>query len=1017
MAATAGKIKAGAAYIELSVATGKIAQGLRKAQTQIRTFGQSLKGVGADLMQVAGTISIPIAMAVRRFAAFDQQLRVLGVLSQSTGKELVSLQNLILSLSKKTFFSKENLADAAIEIAKIGIVGRDIAPTLKNMSNLMSAAQVESHRLGEMTEYTLSILKQFNLPVSKIARITDVMAMAANESAAGIDDMTEAMKIAGPSANSVNETVEDTAAALMLLANAGIKGSLAGTSLRKIYQSLAVQSGKTKGLSAEEIAEGMRGTEQLVEMGIQIVDPQTGNLRKAGDIMADLAQKVKKMRSGEKINFATDVFDLRGSLGALSMLNNSADLKVFRKNLQNAGGYAQRVATQINQGPLIQLHKIVESLKQMGDVIGQAVAQIFGPLLQKLPQVINGITKFMQEHQKMIGIIAVSIGVIAALGVVLFGLGAIIKIISFGLGGIILAFTLLTKVILLPIALVKGFIAVFALLKTVIIGVKVAFAALVSPIGLIVLALSSAIAIIGHLSGAWQMLGKACSQIGNDFATAFSAIKETFSNAFGAIKTALASGDLAGAARVGLAALALAWEQFMFPLRKIWGDLKSYLLDSWEVITHTLAVGASQAFYGVIFAFKWLWKQILQIWYPLTMALEFAWIETTNAIAKAANDLWYGLRFGLKATGNWLANLWDDIWGGIVDGFYKSIAELKKAWYKTRAFVEGWDKITLETFIIETDKEYRNGRAKRRSIRARDKDKRKEELDKLELEWDSANKNLETSKEAEHEKNFQEYNKKMAEASKPIDTSEWDAQIKSLNDAHHAALAQNSHAAKDQVNQYAKRIAEKKEELDSAIFYVNQPAILRKNAQSMLNAARKKWQKYYANNNPDEVKNILSAMNENPRKSVQYLRKEIARLQKIADTQKGKFDDYNIKASADRVWTHDEKANLQVFADVWGKTKAKIERYSELLKRAQSKVSDNMEDSGFNQQQAIRSNAKDGRDAVGAWSLKALSGLVGGSVAERTAKATERNVYLQKENKKILSNISSKMDNIETRYN
>ncbi len=380
-------VLAGAAFIKLTLNDAKLAEGLEKAQKNVQTFSQRAKAAFMS-MEVLGdkafggflTVAFPIATAVREFARFNDTIRTFKAISGASNQQMGAMETQIRNLGKTTAFTAKQVADGAVELSRMGLDVNEVGSALPAALNLVRATGEETFRLGEVSEFAAASLRIFNLDATKFEDVTDVMAYAANKSAMGVADLGEAMKIAGPSAHAIGENIRDASAALMLFANAGIKGSLAGTSLRKVYQSLAAVSGQTEGWSAEELEMGLRGKDQLMEMGIKVVD-ENGNLRKAQDIMVDLANAVKRMKSGEKINFATDVFDLRGSLGALSMLSNPKDLIRFRNELNTVGGYARKTAEEIEKGPGGQLRLLRSALEDLGLSFGGFMAKSLMPFI------------------------------------------------------------------------------------------------------------------------------------------------------------------------------------------------------------------------------------------------------------------------------------------------------------------------------------------------------------------------------------------------------------------------------------------------------------------------------------------------------------------------------------------------------------------------------------------------------------------------------------------------------------
>lgn len=431
-------IMAGAAFIKLTLNDASLNNGLEKAQKNIETFSQRVNAVFNN-MAVLGdkafngflAMSFPVGVAIREFSRFDDTLRTLRAISGANSQTMSALETQIRNLGKTTAFTASQVAGGGVALARLGLNADELKSAMPAALDLVRATGTETHRLGEVSEYAAAQLRIFNLDSSKFSDVADVMAYAANKSAMDISDLGEAMKIAGPSANVIGENIRDTASALMLFANAGIKGSLAGTSLRKVYQSLAAVSGQTEGWTPEQLEEGLRGKDQLMEMGIKVVDTN-GNLRKASEIMQDLAGAVKRMKSGEKIKFATDVFDLRGSLGALSMLSNPKDLQRFREELNNVGNYAKKTAAEIEKGPGGQLRLLRSALEDLRLTFGGFMATNLMPFIDILRETSLALGTFI----KMLGGVGTFITQFTAgatgLGLALWGVTQAIRAVGSG---------------------------------------------------------------------------------------------------------------------------------------------------------------------------------------------------------------------------------------------------------------------------------------------------------------------------------------------------------------------------------------------------------------------------------------------------------------------------------------------------------------------------------------------------------------------------------------------------------
>ena len=156
---------------------------------------------------------------------------------------------------------------------------------------------------------------------------------AANGSAQGLTDLGEALKMAAPAARTAGETITDVNAALGVLANVGIRGSMAGNALKRAYSELAKSDVQ----------------EYLKRFNIDVKD-SNGNLRRMADVLRDCAAQMAKMGSADKINFATQVFGERAAPAVLSMTADTSKIDEMLKKLQNCKGAAAATAAESRIG-------------------------------------------------------------------------------------------------------------------------------------------------------------------------------------------------------------------------------------------------------------------------------------------------------------------------------------------------------------------------------------------------------------------------------------------------------------------------------------------------------------------------------------------------------------------------------------------------------------------------------------------------------------------------------------------
>ena len=563
MAGASGNVKAGRAFVEIMLDQTRLERGLKSAQAKLKNFGTSLTTAGKGMVTVATIAAAPFAFATKTFADFDDQMRMVKAVTGATEKEFKSLTEVAEKLGRETSFTAKQVADGMAAMGRMGFNAKEIEAAIPAVLNLSRATGTE---LGEAAETAANNMRVFGIESSKMADVSDILTATANGSAITLTDLAEGMKMAGPQAAAARDNIVNVSAALGVLGNMGIKGSLAGTALRKSYSQFAKTDVQDK----------------LKAIGIATVDAN-GNLRSMPEIMADIAKAMATMPTAKRLGFAEEIFDLRGSLAGLQLGGNIQQLDEFIKKLKNVSGVAAQTASEMDKGIGGAFRRFMSAVEGVQIAIGRVIGDAIAPYMDKISQMLNRIAEWIAKHKEVVIMAVKVIAGVAALGAALVVAGVAFKAMAIAVGGLCAVFSILKEVVLAPSAAVKGLMAAFALLKTVLIGVKVValatWAAISSPAVLVGAALAVLVAVVWKLTGAWDICADAVNGLASDFGTAFKAIGEVIGKTWETIKIALASGDLAGAAKVGLAALKVVWLTGLFPLEKAWLELKNFLAD------------------------------------------------------------------------------------------------------------------------------------------------------------------------------------------------------------------------------------------------------------------------------------------------------------------------------------------------------------------------------------------------------------------------------------------------------
>ena len=288
----------------------QVAENKKLAQSQlglIKRTGRLTKSIakGNIVANIFSRITRSIGRAIRgtlkSIADFDQAIADVGAISRATDQQLEKLRKTALQLGGSTKFTATEVAGLQKELAKLGFTTTEILNAQSAILSLAAAAQTDLANAATVAGITVN---QFGLTANETQRVVDVMARSFTSSALDIDKFTESMKFVGPAAKASGLSIEEATARLAQLADAGISGSLAGTSLRQIMLALSKESGTFSekieraaeaGLdlagAADEVQRRAATALLVLADGVDNVDDLTEALENAAGAADELARK------------------------------------------------------------------------------------------------------------------------------------------------------------------------------------------------------------------------------------------------------------------------------------------------------------------------------------------------------------------------------------------------------------------------------------------------------------------------------------------------------------------------------------------------------------------------------------------------------------------------------------------------------------------------------------------------------------------------------------------------------
>jgi hypothetical protein len=251
--------------IKLAADVEALKNGLRNAGREVNTFEKGVISAGKMIGTYFGATTIyrGLEYGVKTLAQFEKQMDTVAAITGATGGEIKELQDNALNLAGS--FRSIDIARMETELGRLGLSTREIIDSTKSIVALATATGED---LAKSADTVGSTLRIYNLEATRAGEVTDIMAQGFNMSALALDNFTEAIKYVGPVANAAGLSLQQTTALLGVLADNGIRGSMAGTSLRKIISDLGKGAAPVLTERLREMAAaGLSGADAMDEVG------------------------------------------------------------------------------------------------------------------------------------------------------------------------------------------------------------------------------------------------------------------------------------------------------------------------------------------------------------------------------------------------------------------------------------------------------------------------------------------------------------------------------------------------------------------------------------------------------------------------------------------------------------------------------------------------------------------------------------------------------------------------------
>lgn len=529
----------------------KLGQALEPIGNKMQDIGKGMESVGKDLTK---TVTLPIAgigaAAIKIGMDFEESMSKVKAMSGATGEEMVLLEQAARDAGASTSKSAKDAADA---LGFMALAGWDSTTSMEALMPVLRLSEAGNIDLAKASSLVTDSMSAMGLTTQELPGYLNIVAQTARSSNTDIDQMAEAYLKVGGTLRGLGVPLEESALALGLLANSGIKGSEAGTALNAVMTNLTAPTGRAK--------------QALEELSFSAFDSE-GNFKGLENVLFDLKDKLAGMTEEQRNTYLAmiggkeHVKDLNALLNGLD--DSYDDLTASIKESDGALEDVAKTMQDNNKGSLTALKSAIEELGlKIYDVLKPSIANII-EAIQGFIDKLNSLSPAQQETIVKLGLL------VAAIGPALLIFGKIITVVG-------------------------SAITAFSTISTAVAGAGGAIAALTGPIGIAIAAITAIIGIGVTLYMNWDTIKEKAGLLKETISEKWNDIKENTSEAWENVKITVSekwddvktnTSETLTNIKTGISE---GWENIKTNTSETWDTIKTNTSESWDNIKTTIS--------------------------------------------------------------------------------------------------------------------------------------------------------------------------------------------------------------------------------------------------------------------------------------------------------------------------------------------------------------------------------------------------------------------------------------------
>lgn len=638
-------------------ALGKLGKTGNRTADGAHKWGQRFNKAGKALAPVSLAAAGVTAGAVKMGSTWSSTMGQVQAVTGNTAKEMQVLKAEAFKATQGTKFSAIEAGEA---FNYMGMAGWDSGQMIQGLSPILNLATASGESLGTTSDIVTDSLTAFGLSAKDTGSFADVLASTSSNANTNVAMMGETFKYAAPVAGALGYSVQDVALATGLMANAGIKGSQAGTTLRSAMTNL---SSPTK-----------RAKNAMDELGISVTDSQ-GKMLPFKSVLGQLRTSFAGLTEEQKAQKAQAIFGKEAMSGMLAIINaGQSDFDGLSDSINNSTGATEKMAKTMQESqPIAVAMKAIENAFVKA---GEAIAPTVTKIANKVAALAEAFTNLSPSTQTAImafvGFVAVLAPILSGIGAVLTafsGLSVVAGVLGTTVGALVATFGWVIAIIAAVAAAGYLVISNWDLIKSKAIQlggtIKQAWADLVEASNAIWGALAESL--MNIFMGIAETTISIFTSIGGFLSTVWNTVSETWNTVWEAIGTFLI-GTMVGMVEgiisifTGVASfLGTVWNTVSTTWNTIWSGVQTTLTTVWNGIKTT----ATTVFNAIKTTITTIWNNVktttTTIWNGIKTVLTTIW----NNVKTGATTAFNAIKTVITVVWNTIKSTTSSVWNGI----------------------------------------------------------------------------------------------------------------------------------------------------------------------------------------------------------------------------------------------------------------------------------------------------------------------------------------------------------------